>query len=128
MSTNFTKTIENSIWDIPNDDNISALEFLKNPSNFRSFSTGLTELITRYGYDGVIDDIESKTQFILQSLSSIDVTIAKSTIKDWFLEKRRPALVSNSRTIMFQLSFALHASISDVIWFFHHVYFFFRIL
>ncbi len=123
MSTNFTKTIENSIWEIPNDDDISALEFLKNPSNFRSFSTGLTKLITRYGYTGAVDDIEAKTNFILHSLSSIEVTISKSTIKDWFLEKRRPALVSNSRTIMFQLAFALHTSIDDVVWFFHHVYF-----
>ena len=123
MLNNFTHNIDNSLWNIKNNDYNDALSFLNDPSNFRSFSVGLTMLIQKYGYSGNSDDIEAKTNFILNKLSTIRVTISKSTIKDWFLDKRRPALVSNSRTIMFQLVFALHVSKDDFIWFFSHVYF-----
>lgn len=101
----------------------NAIEYLNSPSNFRSFSEGITELIQKYGYNGLADDAIAKTDYILSKLSDINVSISKSTVKDWFCDKRRPALVSNSRTIMFQVCFAINASFDDVKWFFSHVYF-----
>ena len=38
-------------------------EYLKDTSNFYSFAEGLTVLITKYGYDGQIEDTVSKTNF-----------------------------------------------------------------
>lgn len=107
----------------PDGYSVHAIKYLNDPSNFRSFSEGLTELIQKYGYNGAADDAVAKTNYILSKLSDINVTISKSTVKDWFCDKRRPALVSNSRTIMFQLCFAITASFDDVKWFFSHVYF-----
>ncbi len=53
-------------------------EYLKDTSNFYSFAEGLTVLITKYGYDGQIEDTVSKTNFIISKLQSVDVSITKS--------------------------------------------------
>ncbi len=125
MSANDSTYSNDSIWCIKTDDNapVHALEYLNNPANFRTFSQGLTELITTYGYQENPCDLEAKTRFVLDKLSLTGTSISKSTVKDWFLDKRRPSLASNSRTLMFCLCFALSASLADVRWFFHHVYF-----
>lgn len=125
MSTTFTQSSNESIWTIHtiDDDPIKAIDYLNKNENFRSFSEGLTELMCKYSYTGSIYDNEEKTNFLYNKLLSIDVKIAKSTIKDWFFDKRRPAFFSNSRTIMFQICFALSVSIDDARWFFSHVFF-----
>ncbi len=125
MSTTFTQSSNESIWNIHtlDDDPIKAIDYLNNKENFRSFSEGLTELMCKYSYTGSIYDNEEKTNFLYSKLLSIDVKITKSTIKDWFSDKRRPSFFSNSRTIMFQICFALSVSIDDVRWFFSHVFF-----
>lgn len=87
-------------------------EYLKDTSNFYSFAEGLTVLITKYGYDGQIEDTVSKTNFIISKLQSVDVSITKSTIKDWFDNKRRP--LSGSRNVIFQICFALSVSFEDI--------------
>ena len=96
-------------------------EYLKDTSNFYSFAEGLTVLITKYGYDGQIEDTVSKTNFIISKLQSVDVSITKSTIKDWFDNKRRP--LSGSRNVIFQICFALSVSFEDIKDFFRRVYF-----
>lgn len=124
MPGNFTYHSYKNIPDVDAGDySVHAIEYLNNPSNFRSFSEGLTELIQKYGYNGAADNAIAKTNYILEKLSDINITISKSTVKDWFCNKRRPALVSNSRTIMFQVCFAIKALFDDVKWFFSHVYF-----
>ena len=114
-----------SIWCIQADDDAPAhvLEYLNNPSNFCTFSQGLTELIVKYGYHEPPLDLDAKTSFVLSKLSLTGASVSRSTVKDWFSDKHRPAFASNSRTLMFRLCFALSASCSDVIWFFHRVYF-----
>ncbi len=96
-------------------------EYLKDTSNFYSFAEGLTVLITKYGYDGQIEDTVSKTNFIISKLQSVDVSITKSTIKDWFDNKRRP--LSGSRNVIFQICFSLSVSFEDIKDFFSRVYF-----
>ena len=125
MSTNFTQYSDDSIWNIDTNDNDStyALKYLNTPENFRSFSDGLLVLIFNFSFEGPVDNIEEKTSFISTKLAANNISITKSTVKDWFTNKRRPALVSNSRTIMFQICFSLAVSIEDVRWFFNHVYF-----
>lgn len=125
MSTGFTHHSSDSIWCIEteNNDPVKALEYLNNPANFRSFSDGLTELILKYGYKDSPEDPGAKTSFVLSSLSSAGRAVSRSTVRDWFTDKRRPSLASGSRTLMFQLCFALSVTLADVNWFFHHVYF-----
>lgn len=113
------------LWDIDisNGDSINALKYLNCPENFPSFSSGLTELMVKYSYDGSVDDVEEKTSFICSKLSSIHVKITRTTVKDWFTDKHHPSFTSISRTIMYQICFALSASLDDVKWFFRCVYF-----
>lgn len=109
---------EESIW-IP--DIQEGYKYLKDTSNFCSFAEGLTELIKNYGYDGQLEDTVSKTNFIISKLQSIGVSITKSTVKDWFNNKRRP--LSGSRNVIFQICFALLVSLEDIKDFFRRVYF-----
>lgn len=109
---------EESIW-IP--DIQEGYKYLKDTSNFCSFAEGLTELIKNYGYDGQSEDTVSKTNFIISKLQSIGVSITKSTVKDWFNNKRRP--LSGSRNVIFQICFALSVSLEDIKDFFRRVYF-----
>lgn len=124
MENEFTQHIEKNFWStVPNDNPEDALEYLNNPDNFRSFSEGLTILIRKYGYNGNKNAVEEKTKFILEKFSSISASIEEKTVQDWFSEKRRPGLNLVSRDRMFQLCFALSASLEDIAWFFGHVYF-----
>lgn len=125
MADHFTYQASDNIWTVEIQDNHpeAALEYLNNPANFRSFSDGLTELILKYGYQGNAKNADEKTDFLIKKLASIYISITKSTVRDWFLTKRRPALVPNGRLRMFQVCFALSATLEDVVWFFHHVYF-----
>lgn len=106
------------------EDSSKALEYLNNPNNFRSFSDGLTALIKK-GSDPYQGDntVEGKTSFLYEKLRSIGVSIKKPTIEAWFSGKHRPRLSSNSRTNMYQVCFSLNLNLSDVISFFHEVYF-----
>lgn len=124
MHENFTHSIAESIWAVdvvptPQD----AISFLNQPENFRSFAEGLTQLICKYGYEKNPGDLDAKTDFICKALSSFPQPPAKSTVKDWFTDKRRPGLGSTSRTHLFHLCFALSISMEDIQWFFGHVYF-----
>lgn len=125
MSISYTKSINDSIWTVncESDNMEEAVKFLNNPDNFRTFSKGLTELMQKCGYTGSEENIKEKTDFLYNRLVSIGVSVAKSTVKDWFTDKRYPAAASNSRMLMYQICFALSASYEDMLWFFHHVYF-----
>lgn len=128
MSTNFTISISDHIWSLgpyENDiDSSTILSFINDKDNFRPFSEGLTLLLKKYGYTASEDDSKEKTSFLLEHLRQIGVsTITKKTITNWFRGTNRPALVSNSRTMMYQICFALSVSLEDLLWFFHHVYF-----
>lgn len=125
MSGIFTKYSDDSIWSVDSDDPdlTRALNYLNNPENFRSFSSGLTSLISKYGYDGAPEDTDARTGFLLEKLASIGVSLTKATVFSWFTDKHRPALSANSRTLLFQVCFSLSASLEDVRWFFSHVYF-----
>lgn len=124
MSGSFTNYSDESIWSTGDENDIQkGLEYLKDSSNFRSFAEGLTGLITKYGYDGQPEDSVSKTNYIMSKLQSIGVSITRSTVKDWFNNKRRPSAASGSRTAIFQICFSLSVSFEDVKKFFSHVYF-----
>lgn len=100
-----------------------ACQYLQDPSNFVSFCEGLTNLMQLCGYTGSSKDAGEKTAYLLQKLSDIHVKITEITVRDWFLSKRRPALDSRSREIIYEICFALGASFDLVQDFFPQVYF-----
>lgn len=114
----------------PNDfyDCEDVLNFLNNEENFPSFSTGLTELLRRkIKEDELNDPLDDETKiinYLYEKMISISVnSISKNTIKNWVKKNHRPKPVSNSRTLMYQLCFALDLQIDEVKWFFQYVYF-----
>lgn len=120
MPIPYTQMITDSVWS--NSDAVDILKDLNDLKYSRPFSEGLTNLMRKYSYSGP-DDILEKTSFLYEKLSNINVSITKQTINDWFTDKRRPSLKSDSRRLMFQICFALSVSFEDVFWFFQDVYF-----
>lgn len=121
MSSEFTQYSNNGLW-ASDDTPESALSYLNNPENFRPFSIGLSELMEKCGYTQYKTNHE-KASFLYAQLTSLGISVTKSTISDWFFGKRRPSLLSNSRSLMYQVCFALSADFKHVKWFFSHVYF-----
>ena len=89
MAITSTQPSDSFNWPIDSDkaDPAYALEYLNNPEHFPSFSSGLTELISKYGYKGRPDHTDDKTRFLLSKLSEAEISITKSTVLDWFREK-----------------------------------------
>ena len=121
---NFTKQTEDDFWNIHYDENdySGPLNYINAAEHFRSFSVGLTDLICKKGYTKDINDLNLKTDFVYEKYTALD-KISKSTIKDWFLDSRRPDVVSSSREKMFILCFALGLSFEETCDFFYNVYF-----
>ena len=120
----YTKQMEKSIKkSAENKDECDALDFLNDPESFRSFSDGLTEMIERCGFEGDLDSVPEKTQYLLNALGKINVNISAATVKSWFSGKHRPANVSNSREYMYCICFALSADLETTNWFFKNVYY-----
>lgn len=88
--------------------------------NLRSFGEGLSELLYKCGYSGA-DTNDEKQTYLDNALKNIGVEISRTTLKSWFEGGQRPN--SKSRLKVFQICFALRASLEDTIWFFHHIYF-----
>lgn len=128
MNGNFTQYINDSVWNVEEDSDEDnelrdSLAFLNDPSTFRPFSEGLTQLLERCGYQKEDSEPEEKAAYVLQRFKESEIKISKQTVKGWFSGKRRPDTSAKSRTKMYQLCFVLHASYEDTCWFFHHVYF-----
>lgn len=104
-------------------DTSEALDAIAQAEHWRSFADGLTELMSRCGYDGM-DIADEKARFITEQFNKIQVKITPSTIRDWFSGKRIPDSANeSSREKMYQLCFALNADAEQTAWFFEHVYF-----
>ena len=114
----FTSYIEESILQMTgiDEDDSQALAFLCNPKHFRPFSEGLRILLERKHYP-------ANAATLYQHMKAIGSSVKESTVTSWFAGTRRPKLVANSRTLMYQIGFALSLSLSEMQWFFHHVYY-----
>lgn len=123
MTQDFTHHICKQFCNRGSQDGLSQfLSAVNSPHTFRSFARGLTEFIQKCGYSDS-GNPEKKTDWLYASLSRMGVSVSRSTVRDWFLGQRIPRLVSNSRILMYQVCFALNASLEQVQWFFSHVYF-----
>ena len=122
---NYTEFNESSVkrFDFYSDDEETTFDFLTNPNSFRSFDFGLIELYRRIGYNGDLNNRYLMANDLKAKLKSIGVEFEKDTIHDWFLGIHRPQIKASSRPRMYAICFALNLSLTDTIWFFHHVYY-----
>lgn len=123
LENNYTKLMENLQWDyenkkLPFNTPEELHEFL-NKYSFRTFSEGLTTFLKKCGYSGNDDNI-SKTNYLSEKLKAIESTITTQTVRNWFNKKVIPNLASRNK--MFEICFALNASLEDTKWFFEHIY------
>ncbi len=116
-----TTIIEDSTWKIMDDEEI--ISYLKDDNKFRKFSEGLNELLLKCDYSGDMSNTDEKTNYLYNKIKALPYNISKSTVKDWFLDIRRPNLSEKSRRNMFMLCFALELNIEELNWFFKNVYF-----
>ena len=123
MCTEYTNMIDKSLVQFCEEDEMEALDFLTNPSSFRSFGEGLTTILKQTDYAGDLNNNEEKSKYLLHKLQEIHSTTGIKTIRSWFDGSRRPKIQNASREKIYEICFALNLSITDVEWFFHHVYF-----
>ena len=123
MTINYAYTKKINDFIKQNYEDQEAIKFLLDPMNFRDFSVGLTEAITKSGYTEDPNNIKLKTKYLSSKLKSIGSSICSKTIYSWFNGDRRPKIEPCSRKRMFEICFALEFSYDDVKWFFSHVYF-----
>ena len=106
---------------LDNNDQLSGNFLLESP-DFKSFGTGLTDLIISKGYEGKESDNEAKYKFFHAKCKENHVTLTSSVVKSWFTNKR-PISSARSRENVFKICFALNCSLDETINFFTKVYF-----
>ena len=105
------------------DDIEDATKYLTNPSSFRSFNEGLTELLIKKGYSGNTNNIKELSKYLISRLRKINSTIGDETVISWFSGIHSPKVEAGSRTKIYQICFALELTYKETLWFFHHVYY-----
>lgn len=103
------------------DENLSGNYLLESP-DFKSFNTGLTELMQQKGYTGNPEDADAKYHFLQESCKKNHISLTRSVVKSWF-QDTRPISSRSSRENVYKLCFALNCTLEEVIDFFFHVYF-----
>lgn len=128
MIDNYTKFIEDRLDSIERGDfdseDISELDNIMTEYT-RSFSDGLNGLLLRTGFDGDINNTKEKNKYFYANLHKIgkeNNDSTKHTFRNWINGKEIPG--QDSREAIFELCFALSASLETVQWFFNHVYFY----
>lgn len=124
MKGTYTIFNENSVKDTALiSDDFDAVDFLKEPKNFRPFNLGLLELLQRkLSADKIKNDAEA-SEHLIKALRKINSDINPKTVRSWFTGDHRPKIEPRSRRAMYEICFALELTLAEVQWFFHHVYF-----
>lgn len=99
-----------------------AINYLKNPQNFRPFNQGIKELLYRHGYDSD-NSIKAMTDYLYFKLYSIGSSTTKSTVESWLNGTHRPKIEAGYRKQVYEICFSLNLSLDDTVWFFNHVYY-----
>lgn len=122
-SKNDTQFHENSLRDIANQNNIyDAVDFLKNPENFRDFNEGLKELMYRKGFSKKYHHLEL-SNILYTKLQAIGSSITHTTIDSWFNGTHRPKIEAGYRKQIYEICFAMELNCEDTKWFFQRVYY-----
>ena len=96
--------------------------YLLESPDFKSFGTGLTELLVKKGYDGGTDDNKAKYKYFHDKCKEGGISLTPSVVKSWF-EDTRPVSSARSRENVFKICFALGCTLDETIDFFNKVYF-----
>lgn len=94
------------------------VEILNDKNFFRSFSDGLTMLLSEAFPQAELNTIEQKAAVMYEALSKIGSELPLSTVLTWFNEKHRP-----ERSAFIEICFALHLDFDGCKRAFSHVYF-----
>ena len=123
----YTEYINNSLSSYsmlyPNktDDVDKAFQYLIDKNTFRPFRKGLNDLFRRISLPDM--STAEKCDYLVEKLHSIGSTVDKKTIVSWFSGAHRPNPGNGSRTLMYELCFALNLSLDDIDWLAGHVWF-----
>lgn len=121
---NYTKFNTDSIYQfLDESDTYDAIDYLKNPNNFRSFNQGLSEIIKKKGYASESSSINELTKSLHTKLETIGAKISYNTVEAWFKGEHRPKIEAGYRKQIYEICFALNLSYDETLWFFHHVYY-----
>lgn len=124
MKKNYTQYNSDSIYQfLDEDDTTEAIDFLKDPSNFRSFNQGLSDIMIKKEYVTEAATSNDMANILFERLAKIGSSLSQSTVISWFTGEHRPKIESGYRKQIYEICFALNLTLKETIWFFHHVYY-----
>lgn len=124
MTISYTKFNSDSIYHFSNeDDTDDAIEFLKDPTNFRAFHQGLSEIMLQKSYVAKSATPNEMAQVLSAKLTEIGSSLSLSTVNSWFTGEHRPKVEAGYRKQIYEICYALKLDLEETLWFFHHVYY-----
>lgn len=124
MHSNYTQYNFDSIYQFGGEDDTSeAIDFLKNPSNFRSFNQGLSEIIIKKGFVSKNATPDDMAKVLFDRLTQIGSSLSLITITSWLTGEVCPNTEHRHRNQIYEICFSLNLTFNETIWFFHHVYY-----
>lgn len=124
MKSDYTLYNQSSIQNYSSIDNVDqAVEYLKDPTHFRSFGQGLTELLQKKNAPVDFSDNTEMADYLFSKLKDIGSTISRATVMSWFTGNHRPKVEAGSRPKIYELCFAMQLTYEETVWFFQHVYY-----
>lgn len=124
MIKNYTQYNSDSIYQfLDEEDTENAIDFLRDPSNFRSFNQGLSEILIKRGYVSEDATSDNMVSCLYSKLTDIGSSIPLETIGLWINGEVSPNIEYRHRNQMYEICFALNLTLKETIWFFHHVYY-----
>ena len=124
MNDNYTQYNSDSIYKFLDEDDASeAIDFIKDPSNFRTFNEGLSEIMIKKGYISDSTAPDEISQILYKKLTDIGSSLSLNTISSWIKGDHRPKVEAGYRKNIYEICYALNPTFNETIWFFHHVYY-----
>lgn len=124
MNDNYTQYNSDSIYQFLDEDDASeAIDFIKDPGNFRTFNEGLSEIMIKKGYISDSTAPDEISQILYKKLTDIGSSLSLNTISSWIKGDHRPKVEAGYRKNIYEICYALNLTFNEAIWFFHHVYY-----
>ncbi|MBQ8798692.1 MAG: hypothetical protein IJZ55_03890 [Lachnospiraceae bacterium] len=124
MNKNYTQYNSDSIYSFMDEDGADkAMDFLRDPDNFRAFHQGLSEIMIKKEYACTDTSPNEMARVLSKKLQEIGSPISLTTVISWFTGEHRPKIEAGYRKQIYEICFALNLSFEETIWFFNHVYY-----
>lgn len=124
LNSSYTQYNSDSIYKFGGEDDTSeAIDFLKDPSNFRAFNKGLSEIIIKKGFASESISPDDMAKVLFDRLTLIGSSLSLSTITSWLTGEICPNIEYRHRNQMYEICFSLNLTFNETVWFFHHVYY-----